>query len=335
MADLLYCSKCGAQCQVGDLFCKACGNAMAGQVGTASVITSPSDISSKSAAAAFFLCCYLGYFGIHRFYTGKIGTGILMLLTFGGVGIWVLIDLVIIASAHFKDKQGRYLQFKPADPQTKSNKSVNTALLLASFFGPIGIHRFYVGKIWTGILMILTFGGIGIWALIDIIMIACGNFKDKQGQYLSARRELAPSGKTIITVIGITIFSVFILIVLIVALTLYATSGLTDAAREQLAALNQHDYQKAYSYTSLEFQHNTSLEDFTHFVEQYSPIGNNKDSTFNERNIDAVSGIGTISGTLEAKDGTRISVTYHLTKENGMWKILEINVLPANAGLQD
>ena len=49
--------------------------------------------------------------------------------------------------------------------------------LLAS----LGIHRFYAGKIGTGILMIITLGGLGIWTLIDLIMIIVGKFKDQEG----------------------------------------------------------------------------------------------------------------------------------------------------------
>ena len=49
----------------------------------------------------------------------------------------------------------------------------------------IGVHRFYVGKIGTGILQIITFGGFGPWVLIDLIMILVGKFSDKQGQALA------------------------------------------------------------------------------------------------------------------------------------------------------
>ncbi|WP_123040485.1 TM2 domain-containing protein [Cohnella candidum] len=62
--------------------------------------------SEKSFLAAILLCFFLGSFGIHRFYVGKIGTGILSLLTLGGFGIWAIIDLVIIVVGKFKDKQG-------------------------------------------------------------------------------------------------------------------------------------------------------------------------------------------------------------------------------------
>jgi TM2 domain-containing membrane protein YozV len=58
------------------------------------------------------------------------------------------------------------------------------ALLLCFLFGMIGVHRFYVGKIGTGILQILTLGGLGIWVLIDLIMIIVGSFRDKQGRPL-------------------------------------------------------------------------------------------------------------------------------------------------------
>jgi TM2 domain-containing membrane protein YozV len=58
------------------------------------------------------------------------------------------------------------------------------ALLFVIFLGPLGIHRFYVGKIGTGILMVVTFGGLGIWALIDLIIIAMGQFKDIDGKVL-------------------------------------------------------------------------------------------------------------------------------------------------------
>jgi len=63
----------------------------------------------------------------------------------------------------------------------KSEKGFVPTLLLAIFLGGIGAHRFFVGKIGTGILQLLTLGGLGIWALIDIIKIAVGSFTDKKG----------------------------------------------------------------------------------------------------------------------------------------------------------
>jgi TM2 domain-containing membrane protein YozV len=57
--------------------------------------------------AVFFLSFMWGSFGVDRFYLGKVGTGILKLLTFGGLGIWVIIDLVLIMAGTMRDKQDR------------------------------------------------------------------------------------------------------------------------------------------------------------------------------------------------------------------------------------
>lgn len=63
-----------------------------------------------------------------------------------------------------------------------SEKKRLVAFLLCFFLGGLGVHRFYVGKIGTGVVQLLTLGALGIWALIDLIMILCGVFKDKEGQ---------------------------------------------------------------------------------------------------------------------------------------------------------
>ena len=64
--------------------------------------------------------------------------------------------------------------------QIVSPRSRAIAAILAWFLGVIGIHRFYVGKVGTGILMIFTLGGLGIWVLIDFILILVGSFRDKE-----------------------------------------------------------------------------------------------------------------------------------------------------------
>ena len=68
---------------------------------------SGSTISLKSFWITFFFCLLVGTFGIHRFYAGKMGTGIFMLLTAGFLGVWTLIDLVMIVTGNFKDGDGR------------------------------------------------------------------------------------------------------------------------------------------------------------------------------------------------------------------------------------
>ncbi|MDD7275938.1 MAG: TM2 domain-containing protein [Treponema sp.] len=72
----------------------------------------------------------------------------------------------------------------PSQNTNVSPKSRTTVALIALFFGSLGIHRFYVGKVGTGILQILLtccFGLGCVWALIDLIIILCGNFTDKAG----------------------------------------------------------------------------------------------------------------------------------------------------------
>lgn len=52
------------------------------------------------------LCFFLGFIGVHRFYNGKIGTGILMIVTLGGFGIWITIDMIMILFGKFTHKDG-------------------------------------------------------------------------------------------------------------------------------------------------------------------------------------------------------------------------------------
>lgn len=69
-----------------------------------------------------------------------------------------------------------YPQAEPISP-----KNWLTTLLLSIFLGGLGAHRFYTGKPGTAILMIFTCSGLGVWALIDLITIIVGNFKDSDG----------------------------------------------------------------------------------------------------------------------------------------------------------
>ncbi|MDR3205110.1 MAG: TM2 domain-containing protein [Deltaproteobacteria bacterium] len=89
-----YCSNCAKMVSADALNCPDCGHPL------------PGPSSPKSKLVVGLLCVFLGSFGIHRFYVGKIGTGILMLLTFGGFGFWTLIDLVYCFCDSFTDSNG-------------------------------------------------------------------------------------------------------------------------------------------------------------------------------------------------------------------------------------
>ena len=65
------------------------------------------DISERTRGVALPVAILLGLFGAHRFYVGKVGTGLLMLITVGGCGLWWLYDLILLAAGEFRDADGR------------------------------------------------------------------------------------------------------------------------------------------------------------------------------------------------------------------------------------
>jgi TM2 domain-containing membrane protein YozV len=70
----------------------------------------PGVFSEKEYLVAVLFSIFLGYFGIDRFYMGQVGLGIGKLLTFGGCGIWYLIDIIMIATRSSNDSLGRPLR---------------------------------------------------------------------------------------------------------------------------------------------------------------------------------------------------------------------------------
>jgi hypothetical protein len=66
-------------------------------------------VSNKSFVVTWLFALLLGIFAVDRFYLGKVGTGLLKLFTFGGLGVWVLVDLILVLTGAQRDKQGRML----------------------------------------------------------------------------------------------------------------------------------------------------------------------------------------------------------------------------------
>ena len=71
---------------------------------------SSEDASDKSRAIALVLGCVLGPLGAHRYYVGKVGTGVLHTMTLGGLGLWWLYDMVLITFGSFRDSDDRRLK---------------------------------------------------------------------------------------------------------------------------------------------------------------------------------------------------------------------------------
>jgi ribosomal protein L40E len=141
-ADKKTCSSCGTLIKKDANMCTNCGALQPGNDDKNHVYGRyPTSYEPKRMVTAILLGFFLGVFGGHRFYVGKIKTGILMLLTLG-LGIWLANDLSGIFS----------------------------------------------GNLWTVhirlVLMWITLGGLGIWWIIDFFRIICGSFKDKNGYEL-------------------------------------------------------------------------------------------------------------------------------------------------------
>jgi hypothetical protein len=84
---------------------------------------------------------------------------------------------VKVAKVHYSPKVAK------TNAPKGGNKSWLVAFLLCFFLGTLGIHRFYLGYTWQGVVQLLTFGGFGIWALIDLFRIIFKSLKPKDGDY--------------------------------------------------------------------------------------------------------------------------------------------------------
>lgn len=100
----MFCKNCGQQVDDNAVVCVHCGCMVDERV---SINRIPENASQLNWLTALLLCIFLGGLGVHRFYAGKIGTGVLMLLTLGGCGIWSIIDLIMIAIGSFTDSDGK------------------------------------------------------------------------------------------------------------------------------------------------------------------------------------------------------------------------------------
>lgn len=104
--DEKFCENCGHLIKINDKYCSYCG------IPNKSLVKH-SEYSEKSWIMTLIFSFFFGVFGIHRFYTGKIGTGFIWFFTGGLCGAGYLYDLVSVCIGEFKDKEGKKIDWLP------------------------------------------------------------------------------------------------------------------------------------------------------------------------------------------------------------------------------
>jgi TM2 domain-containing membrane protein YozV len=175
-----------------------------------------SGVSPFTLQTVGLLALFVGWLGVHRFYVGRMRSGAsqttlgtLSILS-GGVPVflvplimWVILDVVWVVTREFRDGQGRRIARLNSEDRGAYNggtlphasgrarvgdvsrRSRAIALILTLLLGLAGAHRFYVGRPATALAMLLSVGGLGIWWLIDIVLVASGQLKDNEGKWVS------------------------------------------------------------------------------------------------------------------------------------------------------
>lgn len=120
----------------------------------------------------------------------------------------------------------------PAAPSQVGEKSFLGAFLFALFLGFLGVDRYYLGKIGTGVLKMVTIGGFGIWSLIDIVMLLTNNTRDKKGNQLNGYEDNKK--------IALIIFAAVIILNAISSVMFF--SSMNQAVDEVNSGINQGVY---------------------------------------------------------------------------------------------
>jgi TM2 domain-containing membrane protein YozV len=108
-----------------------------------------------------YLLWLFGFLGAHRFYYGKRWTGVLWFFTLGLLGVGWLLDLIFMPAME-READARY---------ASGLHNYTVAWVLLTFLGPLGMHRFYLGRWKTGLLWLFTGGLFGVGWLLDFLTL--------------------------------------------------------------------------------------------------------------------------------------------------------------------
>ena len=242
MSEEKICKNCGKQISEDFKICPYCGEKVEKENYDTENGTNNYEVSTKNGIVCLLLFIPLGLFGVHKFYVRKTLGGIVMLiLTITIIGaiisliLWI-IDFIQLLRGNFKDAEGKCIKIENYDTENRANnyevsaKSGIACLLLFLKLGIFGVHRFYAGKIGSGITMLLLFvtfiifyfynswshmyniwshmvSGLyyyneadtilgvivicfitlTVWWIIDLISILRGKFKDSEGKYIKIK----------------------------------------------------------------------------------------------------------------------------------------------------
>jgi TM2 domain-containing membrane protein YozV len=160
-------------------------------------------------------------------------------------------------------------------------KSFLATWLLSLFLGMLGVDRFYLGKIGTGILKLVTLGGLGLWYLIDLIITLAGGAKDKNGNKLEGYNQHK-------------------VLAIIITIALIATSSIAGA-------INSHNLTSSYIEESIKKEVESTLTG----TDKESTTTNNKDDTIRSwTEVAELSGSADKSSDTITLTGGRIRLTY-------------------------
>lgn len=187
-------------------------------------------VGQRDWIVAVLLSSFIGFFGADRFYLGRIGSGIAKLLTFGGLGIWAIVDTILIIGNKLPDDKG-VLPYKKVPPVELvesgqvSKREWVVALLYSIFFGWLGLDRFYLGHKKLGFFKLSVFLVSILLPLVFIILsaIQLNLFNEYDTTYHTFMRRL------LIFIIVTAILAVTALILWIVDLVLIAMNRFRDA----------------------------------------------------------------------------------------------------------